>query len=99
MEEIKVVILEGQFGVAENGAIWLDETNFPNRLVPFITEQLVIVLSKDNIVGRMHDAYLNLNMKETGFGVFISGPSKTADIEQSLVYGAHGAKRLIVITY
>jgi len=95
----KTVILEGQFGVAENGAVWLDETNFPNRLLPFVTLQLVIVLDKNKIAGNMHQAYQWADLQGTGFGVFISGPSKTADIEQSLVYGAHGAKELFVLIY
>jgi L-lactate dehydrogenase complex protein LldG len=99
LEKTKTVIVGGQFGVAENGAIWLDESNFINRLLPFVAEQLVIVLSKENIVGNMHGAYQQVNMDHTGFGVFISGPSKTADIEQSLVYGAHGAKMATIIFY
>lgn len=99
LETTEEVIIEGQFGVAENGAVWVDETNFPVRLLPFITRKLVLVMDKKNIVSNMHDAYKRLNLNSIGFGVFISGPSKTADIEQSLVYGAHGAKELIVFIY
>ena len=93
---IETAILEGQFGVAENGAIWLDESNFPNRLIPFIAQKLIIKIIKRNIVSNMHDAYQKINLQNKGFGVFISGPSKTADIEQCLVYGAHGAIELTV---
>ncbi|HBL76840.1 MAG: hypothetical protein A2W90_22980 [Bacteroidetes bacterium GWF2_42_66] len=99
LEKTGTVIIEGQFGVAENGAIWLDETNFPNRLLPFIAERLIILLNKENIVSNMHGAYRKIDLRNTGFGVFISGPSKTADIEQSLVYGAHGAKRLTIVLF
>lgn len=99
LEKIDTVILSGWFGVAENGAIWLDESKFPNRLLPFISQKLIIKLSKEDLVQDMHRAYQILNMEKSGFGVFISGPSKTADIEQSLVYGAHGAKEMLVILF
>lgn len=99
LEKINVLIAEGQFGVAENGAIWLDESDISNRLLPFITQQLLLVLDRRQIVSTMHQAYQRIKLSETEFGAFISGPSKTADIEQSLVYGAHGAKTLIVILF
>lgn len=99
LAQLKTVILEGQFGVAENGAVWLDETRFPNRLVPFIAEELVVCLNSKEIVRDMHEAYSKSGKNTTGFGVFISGPSKTADIEQNLVFGAHGAKKYSVIFY
>jgi L-lactate dehydrogenase complex protein LldG len=94
---VDVAILRGQFGVAENGSIWLDETNFGgHRALPFITQHLVIVLDKTMIVNNMHEAYARLDITKTGFGLFLAGPSKTADIEQSLVIGAHGARSLRV---
>jgi L-lactate dehydrogenase complex protein LldG len=99
MDKIDIALLSGQFGVAENGAIWLDETNFPNRMIPFVAQQLIIRLPLKNLVPDMQEAYRRVNIKESGFGIFISGPSKTADIEQELVYGAHGSKKLIVITF
>lgn len=99
LNQLGTVILKGQFGVAENGAIWLDDSNYPNRLIPFIAERLIICLNSEQIFSDMHEAYSFLGNNTKGFGVFISGPSKTADIEQNLVYGAHGAVKLEVILY
>ena len=85
-----IVVLNGQLGVAENGAVWIDEKDMRIRKLPFITSHLVLVLEKKNILADMHQAYDQVDLSNTGFGVFIAGPSKTADIEQSLVIGAHG---------
>jgi L-lactate dehydrogenase complex protein LldG len=94
---VELTVLRGQLGVAENGAIWLDERDMRGwRILPFITQHLAIVLDKKLIVNNMHEAYARLNVSENGFGVFLSGPSKTADIEQALVIGAHGARSLTV---
>ena len=97
LDKIENLVLQGNFGVAENGAIWVEDKDMPNRLLPFITQHLILQIDANAIVPTMQEAYRQMDLKETGFGVFISGPSKTADIEQSLVYGAHGAKELTVI--
>jgi L-lactate dehydrogenase complex protein LldG len=96
LEQVHIAYLSGSIGVAENGALWVKETQMVNRLLPFICQHLVILLEKDKIVSTMHHAYRQINSFEEGFGVFIAGPSKTADIEQSLVIGAHGARSLTV---
>lgn len=97
LNDLEVAIIQGQFGVAENGAIWLTDENLGLRALPFITEHLVIVLEEKSLVSNMHEAYQRIGAQHSGFGLFISGPSKTADIEQSLVIGAHGAKSLRVV--
>ncbi|KPQ14202.1 MAG: L-lactate dehydrogenase subunit LldG [Algoriphagus marincola HL-49] len=97
LDHLELAILEVQFGVAENGAMWLDDSQLPHRALPFITEHLVLILSKENLVSNMHQAYDRIGADHSGFGLFIAGPSKTADIEQSLVIGAHGPKSLRVI--
>jgi L-lactate dehydrogenase complex protein LldG len=95
--KLDLAILKGQFGVAENGAIWLEDSDLGLRAIPFITEHLVIVLDQESLVSTMHQAYDRIGGQHSGFGLFIAGPSKTADIEQSLVIGAHGAKSLVVV--
>ena len=89
-------IARGEFLVAENGAIWVDGQSLPHRVMLFIAQYLAIVVSRSQIVHHMHDAYRRIGTPKSGFGVFVSGPSKTADIEQSLVLGAHGCRKLQV---
>lgn len=97
LQALDLAILQGQFAVAENGAIWFEDENLSLRATPFITQHLVVVVSKENLVTNMHAAYERIGAQHSGFGLFIAGPSKTADIEQSLVIGAHGARSLKVI--
>lgn len=82
-----VGVVAGTVGCAENACVWIPQT-MKQRAVCFICEYLVIILHRNDIVSNMHEAYERIEMPDMGFGTFISGPSKTADIEQALVYGA-----------
>lgn len=92
-----VAVVRARFGVAENGAVWIDEYG-KFRALLFIAEALVVVLDRKDIVDNMHLAYARPELENPrSFGTFISGPSKTADIEQALVFGAHGARSVTVV--
>ncbi|MEI6140160.1 MAG: LUD domain-containing protein [Mariniphaga sp.] len=97
LRDVDLAVLRCRFGVAENGAVWLLDSDLSHRVLPFIAQHCVLIIPKTGMVWNMHEAY-QLIKKDNykGFGVFISGPSKTADIEQSLVIGAHGPKSLTV---
>lgn len=91
-----VGIVRGEIGVAENGCVWIPQT-MKERAVCFISEYLVILLSKRDIVSNMHEAYARIRFTDYGYGCFISGPSKTADIAQALVMGAQAARGVMVV--
>ena len=97
LKDIDLTVIQGVFGISENGAIWISDDQFPIRVLPFITNDLVILLKKENLCLHMHNAYKKISDRKRTFGLFISGPSKTADIEQCLVIGAQGAMNLSVI--
>ncbi len=82
-----VSVVEGTIACAENACVWIPQT-MKEKSLCFICEYLVIIVDRKNIVSNMHEAYSKIEMPDMGFGTFISGPSKTADIEQALVYGA-----------
>jgi L-lactate dehydrogenase complex protein LldG len=92
-----VGIVQGTVGVAENGCVWIPQT-MKEKAVCFISEYLVIIVDRQNIVNNMHEAYARIDMDAAyNFGTFISGPSKTADIEQALVMGAQAARGVTVL--
>ena len=93
---VDFAILPGQFGVAENGAVWVTDEGVRHRALFFLVQHLALVVPAAEVLDNMHQAYRRLAFAGPGFGVFISGPSKTADIEQSLVIGAHGPRSLTV---
>ena len=92
-----LAVVKGEIGVAENGCVWIPQT-VKHKIIYFIAERLVILLEKKNLVNNMAEAYAKIEkMPKYNFATFISGPSKTADIEQTLVKGAHGAMEALVI--
>ena len=103
-----VGVIRGCFGVAENGCVWIPQ-QMKEKAVCFISENLVILLDKKQIVNNMHEAYARLSnasgktagdtelFDQYGYGTFISGPSKTADIAQVLVMGAQAARSATVL--
>ena len=91
-----VGVIKGMFGVAENACVWIPQT-MVEKAVCFISENLVILLDRKEIVNNMHEAYKRIQFNDFGYGTFISGPSKTADIAQVLVMGAQAARSATVV--
>lgn len=96
LQNVELTLIKAHFGVAENSALWVTDDILGQCVSPFIPQYLAIIVNKKDIVATMHQAYDRIGNLEYGFGTFIAGPSKTADIEQSLVLGAHGARGLMV---
>ena len=96
LENVDYAIIEADLAVAENGTIWVSEDKIRIRVLPFITQHLAVIVSQKDIVPTMHYAYNKIGSTDYGFATFIAGPSKTADIEQSLVLGAHGSRSMTI---
>lgn len=96
-QDCDLAIVRAEFGIAENGAVWITNASLDYPVLPFISQHLIAVIHHDEIVNDMHEAYTRIGTRDYAFASFLAGPSKTADIEQSLVLGAHGPKSMTVI--
>ncbi len=96
LETVDFAVMSGEIAVAENGAVWVTDEALKHRVLHFIAQHLALVVPASRIVHNMHEVYEQLSFENRRFGTFISGPSKTADIEQSLVIGAHGPRSHLV---
>jgi L-lactate dehydrogenase complex protein LldG len=67
------------------------------RAALFLAGRVVIVIGEEQLVDDLHEAYERIDVRTHVYGAFIAGPSKTADIEQALVIGAHGPKELTLV--
>ncbi len=107
LADVDLTIAPGELAVAENAAVWVTDAVLPQRSAYFLAQHLVLIVPAAAIVHNMHEAYAWLAAQspsgqpfaEPMFGTFLSGPSKTADIEQALVIGAHGARSLHVLLW
>lgn len=94
LQDVDNAVIQAHFGVAENGAVWVTEDLLMLRVLPFICQHVAVIVNASDIVPTMHEAYNRIGDTDYGFGAFVAGPSKTADIEQSLVLGAHGPRSM-----
>lgn len=94
--DLELAIIRAHFSVAENGAVWLSDELMGQRIIPYICQHLAVIVNAETIVPTLHEAYEKIGAGNYGFGGFIGGPSKTADIEQALVLGAHGPLSMTV---
>lgn len=96
---IDVGITSCKGAIAETGSLilWPDE-NEP-RLLSLVPPVHIVLLRTDDIFETFSEAIEKLNWaKQTPTNaLLVSGPSKTSDIEQTLAYGIHGPKQLIIL--
>jgi L-lactate dehydrogenase complex protein LldG len=97
LHDVDFCVLPAELGVAENGACWIVHHGGVNRAAAFLTQHLGVVVRGDTLVHNLHEAYARVAIPSPGFAMWLSGPSKTADIEQALVIGAHGARSCTVL--
>lgn len=87
--------------VAETGTLVLVSGEHNPTSLNFLPDDHIVVLPESRVVGHFEDAWVSLrNMGHMPRTVnLISGPSKTGDVELTLVQGAHGPRRLHVLFY
>lgn len=87
------------FALAETGTLVLEPGPAQSRLTSLLPPVHLVLLPESRILPSIFDWSAQLSDPLPSNVVLVSGPSKTADIEQTLVVGVHGPKRLIVIVY
>jgi len=97
LAHLDALVCDTTLGVAENGAVWIASSNERLRAALFLAARVVVVVNEEDLVDDLHAAYARIDVRAHPFGAFVAGPSKTADIEQSLVIGAHGPKALSIV--
>ena len=98
LDDVDVAVVRADYGVAETGSVWLTSARFQVNALGFLAQHLVVLLDPAAIVGDLHDAYAQRERFDTPYGVFMTGPSATADIEGVLIHGAQGIRTLTVVT-
>lgn len=90
-----------QWGIAETGTLVLASAAERHRLASLLPALHIVVLPVSRLLGSLGEAFARLRAPD-GAPVsrtitFVTGPSRTADIELTLVVGVHGPKELHVL--
>ena len=97
LNDVDVGVVRSPLGVAEAGAIWVTQKDLVFNALGVLSQHLVVLLDPAAVVETMHDAYGQIDLAASPYGVFLAGPSATGDIEGVIIHGAQGARSLTVL--
>jgi len=99
--QFDVGITSAQAAIAETGTLVLEQARERNRLVSLLPPVHIAIVNAGDICATMSEAITRARKEsDTSSAItFITGPSRTADIELTLTIGVHGPKELYVIVY
>jgi L-lactate dehydrogenase complex protein LldG len=97
LDDVDVGIVRALFGVAETGSVFVDEAALGRPALGFLAQHLVVLLDPADVVPNIHHACRHAAFRDAPYGVLMTGPSATADIEGVLIHGAQGVRTLTVI--
>lgn len=92
-----VGISEACYALADTGSLVTDQTAVEQRLVSTLPSIHIAIIGSNRILDGKAAVFSRINPANSRYIAFITGPSRTADIERVLTIGVHGPKRLIII--
>jgi L-lactate dehydrogenase complex protein LldG len=95
----RVGVSEMQWALADTGTVVQDATDAVQRLVSTLPEIHVALLPASRILPSLADVLARLDPARVPYIAFVTGPSRTADIERVLTIGVHGPVRLVIVVY
>ena len=91
-------ISTAEFGVGESGSVCVDTASYESRVTGMLPPTHIVFMQADHMVKNIDTAFRVIaRVYKKGYMGFITGPSRTADIERVLSLGVHGPGRFIVI--
>jgi L-lactate dehydrogenase complex protein LldG len=93
----KVGISQMQWAVADTGTLVQDQSAVAQRLVSSLPEIHLALVPTGNILGDKKSLFANIDPRASRYLAFVTGPSRTADIERVLTIGVHGPRRLVIV--
>jgi L-lactate dehydrogenase complex protein LldG len=97
LSDVDVGVVRAVYAVAETGSVWITDAQFRINSLGFLAQHLVVLLDARRMVENLHHAYRAREQFDARYGVFMTGPSATADIEGVLIHGAQGIRTLTVV--
>jgi len=96
-KEALIGVTQMDYGIASTGSLVGDQTAIEQRLASSLTFINIALVATSNILADIPALMTKMHPNHAGFIAFITGPSRTADIERVLTIGVHGPERLVIV--
>jgi L-lactate dehydrogenase complex protein LldG len=96
-KDCRIGITQMEWGLANTGTLVGDQTAIEQRLASSLSWINIAIVATGSIIADLPSVLTKMNPNKTGYIAFITGPSRTADIERVLTIGVHGPERLVIV--